>query len=200
MRITPWNTVSISGVLANSSASQEILFSITTYFSSPSKGIQPVHPKGNQSWIFTGRTDAEAETLILWPPDEKNWLIGKDPDAGKKLKAGEVDHRVWDGWMASLTQWTWVWVSSGSWWWTGRPGMLQSMGLQRVGHDWATELNSSSKIMQLHLWTKKIGTALLWHWWPVSFILLWDQESLPLVKQWLWRFVTANIDGAKAYK
>ena len=47
----------------------------------------------------------------------------------------------WDGWMASLTQWTWVWVNSGSWWWTGRPGMLQSMGLQRVAHDWATELN-----------------------------------------------------------
>ena len=47
----------------------------------------------------------------------------------------------WDGWMASLTQWTWVWVGSRSWWWTGKPGMLQSMGLQRVGHDWATELN-----------------------------------------------------------
>ena len=163
MRITPWNIVSISGVLANSSASQEILFSINTYFSSPSKGIQPVHPKGNQSWIFTGRTDAEAETLILWPPDEKNWLIGKDPDAGKRLKVGEGDNRGWDGWMASLTQWTWVWVSSGSWWWTGRPGMLQSMGLQRVGHDWTIELNSSSKIMKLHLWTKKIGTTLLWN-------------------------------------
>ena len=54
---------------------------------------------------------------------------------------GEGDDRGWDGWMASLTQWTWVWVNSGSWWWTGRPGMLQFMGSQRVGHDWATELN-----------------------------------------------------------
>ena len=54
---------------------------------------------------------------------------------------GEGDDRGWDGWMASLTQWTWVWVNSGSWWWTGRPGVLQFMGLQRVGQDWATELN-----------------------------------------------------------
>ena len=59
----------------------------------------------------------------------------------ERLKAGEEDNGGWDGWMASLTQWTWVWVSSGSWWWTGRPGMLQFMGSQRVGHDWATELN-----------------------------------------------------------
>ena len=54
---------------------------------------------------------------------------------------GEGDDRGWDGWMASLTGWTWVWVNSGSWWWTGRPGVLRFMGLQRVGHDWATELN-----------------------------------------------------------
>ena len=60
----------------------------------------------------------------------------------ERLKAGgEGDDRGWDGWMSSPTQWTWVWVNSGSWWWTGRPGVLQSMGLQRVRHDWATELN-----------------------------------------------------------
>ena len=105
------------------------------------KEIQPVHHKGIQSWIFIGRTDAEAETPILWPPNAKNWLIGKDPDAGKRLKAwGEGDDRGWDGWMASPTWWTWVWVSSGSWWWTGKPGMLQSLGWQRVRHNWATEL------------------------------------------------------------
>ena len=104
-----------------------------------SKEIQPVHPKGNQSWILIGRTDAEAETLILWPPDAKSWLIGKDPE---RLKAGgEGDNRGWDGWMVSLTQWTWVWVSSGSWWWTGKPGVLQSVGSQTVEHDWVTELN-----------------------------------------------------------
>ena len=57
------------------------------------------------------------------------------------LGAGEGDDRGWDGWMASLTRWTWVWVNSGSWWWTGRPRVLQFMGSQRVGHDWATELN-----------------------------------------------------------
>ena len=54
---------------------------------------------------------------------------------------GEGDDRGWDGWMASPTRWTWVWVDSGSWWWTGRPVMLRFMGLQRVGHDWTTELN-----------------------------------------------------------
>ena len=54
---------------------------------------------------------------------------------------GEGDGRGWDGWMASLTRWTWVWVNSGSWWWTGKPGVLQFMGSQRVGHDWVTELN-----------------------------------------------------------
>ena len=106
------------------------------------KEIQPVHPKGNQSWILIERTDVEAETPILWPPDAKNWLTGKNTDAGKRLKAGgEGDSREWDGWMASLTQWIWVWASFGSWWWTGKPGMVQSMESQRVGHDWATGLN-----------------------------------------------------------
>ena len=102
------------------------------------KEIQP----GDQSWVFFGRTDAEAETPVLWPPDVKRWLIWKDPDAGKDLRAGgEGDDRGWDGWMASPTQSTWVWVNSGSWWWIGRPGVLRFMGSQRVGHDWATELN-----------------------------------------------------------
>ena len=100
------------------------------------KEIQPVRPKGNKSWIFIGRTHAETETPILWPPDEKNWLIWKDPDAGKDKAGGEGDNRGWDGWMASLTRWTWVWASSRSWWWTGKPGMLQSTGSQRVGQDW----------------------------------------------------------------
>ena len=101
------------------------------------KEIQPV-------WMFIGRTDAEAETPILWPPDAKSWLIWKW--CWERLKAGgEGDSRGWDGWMASLTQWTWVWVNSMSWWWTGMPGVLQSMGSQRVRHDW-TELNWYSKV------------------------------------------------------
>ena len=101
------------------------------------KEIKPVNPKGNQSWIFIERTSAEAETLILWPPDVKDWLTGKDSEAGKDW--GEGDDRGWDGWMASPTRWTWAWVGSGSWWWTGKPGLLQSMGSQRVRHNWATE-------------------------------------------------------------
>ena len=103
--------------------------------------IQPVHPKGNQSWIFTGRT--EAETPILWPPDVKNWLIRKRLWCWERLKAGEGDDRGWDGCMASLMQWTWIWVGSSSWWWTGRPGVLQSTRSQRVRHDWETELKVS---------------------------------------------------------
>ena len=106
------------------------------------KEIQPVHPKGNQSWLFIGRSDAEADTLILWPSDAKNWLIWKVPDAGKDWRREEKGNdRRWDDWIASLTQWTWFWASSGSWWWTGKPGVLHSMGSPRVGQDWATELD-----------------------------------------------------------
>ena len=104
------------------------------------KEIQPVHPKGNQCWIFIGSTDDEAETPKLWPPDaQKSWLIWKDPDAGKDWRREEKGMRWldggWDGWIASLIQWTWVWVNSRSWWWTRRPGVLQSMRSQSVGHD-----------------------------------------------------------------
>ena len=104
------------------------------------KEIQPINPKGNQSWVFIGRTDAKAETPILWPPHAKRWLIGKDSDARRDWGQEEKGTTEDDGWMASLTRWTWVWVNSGSWWWTGRPGVLRFMGSQRVGHDW-TELN-----------------------------------------------------------
>ena len=86
--------------------------------------------------------------LQYWPPDMKNWLIRKDPDAEKVWRQ---EDRGWDSWMTSLTGWTWVWASSGSWWWTGKPGMLQSQGSQRVGHDWATELNGPAlRELQLH--------------------------------------------------
>ena len=77
------------------------------------KEIQPVHPKGNHTWIFTGRTDAEAETPVLWPPDCEELTHWKRPWCWERLKAGgEGDDRGWDGWMASLTWWTWVWLSS----------------------------------------------------------------------------------------
>ena len=104
------------------------------------KEIQPVHPKKDQSWVFIRRTDIEAKTPILWPPDAKSWLIWR-LWCWERLRAeGEGDDRGWDGWMASPTQSTRVWVNSGSWWWTGRPGMLRFMGSHRVRHDWATEL------------------------------------------------------------
>ena len=79
------------------------------------KEIKPVNPKGNQPCIFTGRTDAEAEVPILWPPDMKSWLLRKDPDARKDWRQEEKGTIGWDGWMASLTQWTWIWTSSGRW-------------------------------------------------------------------------------------
>ena len=109
------------------------------------KDIQPVHPKGNQSLLFIGRTNTEAETPILWPSDTKNWLLGKDLDAGKDWRQEEKG--TTDGWMASPTRWTWVLASSGSWWWTGKPSVLQSMGSQTVRHDWVTELK-----LQLPVW------------------------------------------------
>ena len=78
------------------------------------KETQPVHPKGNQSWIVIGRIDAEVETPILWPPDTKNWLIGKDPDGGKDWRQEEkgISEGEIVGW--SPSQWTWAWVNSRS--------------------------------------------------------------------------------------
>ena len=106
------------------------------------KEIQLVNPKGNQSWIFIGRTDCwswNSNTLATSCEEVTHW---KRLWCWERLRArGEGDDRGWDGWMASLTQWIGVWVDSGSWWWTGRPGMLRFMGSQRVGHNWATELN-----------------------------------------------------------
>ena len=104
------------------------------------KEIQPVHPKGNQFWIFIGRSDAEAETPILWPPDTKNWLIWKDPDSGKDWRQEEKGTTEVEmvGWHHQLSGHE---LSPGGLWWSGSPGLLQSMGLQRVRHNWATELN-----------------------------------------------------------
>ena len=106
------------------------------------KEIQPIHPKGDQSWILIGRNDAKAETPVLLATSWEELTHWKRRWCWEGLGAGrEGDDRGWDGWMASLTRWTWVWVSSRSWWWTGRPGVLQFMGSQRVRHDWVTELN-----------------------------------------------------------
>ena len=142
-----------------------------------SKEIKPVNPKGDQTWIFIGRTDAEAEAPILWPPDAKNWLTGKDPDVEKDWRQEEKgmteDEMVgWHHWLsghefeqslgiddgqgslASCSPWScrvrqdwatevnWTWANSRRQWRTGKPGMLQPMGSQRVGHDLVTEQQS----------------------------------------------------------
>ena len=106
------------------------------------KEIQPVHPKeispeySFKDWCWSWNSN----TLATWWWEILTHI--KRPWCWERLKAGgEGDDRGWDGWMASSTQWTWVWVNSRSWWWRGRPGVLQSMGSQRVGHDWVTELN-----------------------------------------------------------
>ena len=102
------------------------------------KEIQQVYPKGNQFWIFIGRTDAEAETSILWPPDMKNWLIAKDPDAGKDWRPEE---RVWQRmrWLDGITDSVDMSLSKLRELVTDREAWCP-WGC-RVGHDWTTELN-----------------------------------------------------------
>ena len=114
------------------------------------KKIKLVNPKGNQPWILIGRTDAEAESPKLWPPDVKNWLW-KRPWCWKRLKAGgEGGDRGWDGRMAPMTQQTWVWTGSWRWWGTGKPGVLQSTASESAGHDQATEQQQPPNPFILH--------------------------------------------------
>ena len=98
---------------------------------SQKKSTMNIHWK-DWRWSWSSNTLATwCEELIHW---KRLWCW-------ERLKAGrEGDDRGWDGWMASVTQWAWVWTSCRSWWWTGKPGVLQSMGSQRVGRDWVTEL------------------------------------------------------------
>ena len=84
-----------------------------------------------------------SNALATWCEELTHW---KRPWCWERLKSGEEDNRGWDGWMASPTRWTWVWVSSGSWWWTGTPGVLWFIGSQRVRHDWETELSTCAHI------------------------------------------------------
>ena len=123
------------------------------------KEIKPINPKGNQSWISIGRTDTEASLVCNmvtdWPWEDKTLLWCEELTHWKslwcweRLKAGgEGDDRGWDGWMASPTQWTWTWVNSRSWWWTGKPGVLQSMGSQRVRQDLSDWTELKGKLVE----------------------------------------------------
>ena len=121
---------------------------------------------------------------LMWRTDsfEKTWCW-------ERLRAGgEVDNRGWDGWMASPTQWTWVWVDSGRWWWTGRPGMLQFMGLQKVGHDWVTELNSSPSPPELWIRMVLFKLCSFWKFWstlPGANTTPFPRTSAPNILHWI---------------
>ena len=119
--------------------------------------------------VLRGRTDAEAQTPMLWTPGWEEMTDLKRSWCWESLKAGgEGDDRGWDDWMASVTQWTWVWVNSRSWWWTVRPGVLQSVGSQRVGHDWVnwTELASPGLDWPGLAYFECSILAWIWLWFP----------------------------------
>ena len=111
------------------------------------------------------------EELTHW----KRLLCWEGLGAGR-----EGDDRGWDGWMASLTRWMWIWVNSGSWWWTGRPGVLQFMGSQRVKHDWATELNWTESI---YLWMAIVIKLTQWYFWLQNMLsCVWSEFAVSLFK------------------
>ena len=148
-------------------------------------GDQDLAPPGGQHPSFTGSGDCHkgspwfellnihwkgwcwswsSSTLATWCEELTHW---KRPWFWERLKAGgEGDDRGWDGWMASLTQWTWVWVNSRSWRWTGKPAVLQSMGLQRFGYDWVTELYFCISLY-MHL-LGKVSMKLISYMWPTQ--------------------------------
>ena len=156
------------------------------------KEIKPVHPKINQSWIFMWKNWCwSSNTLATWREEVTH---RKRPWCWARLKAGgEGDDRRWDGWMASLSQWAWAWASSGSWWWTGKPGVLQSTGSQRIGHDWAIELNktvSHSRTGILLFQLPKVHLASCWqtrhsrHWINICTMLYCGQYQTWSLTPW----------------
>ena len=147
-----------------------------------SKEIKPVNPKGNESWICTGRTDDEAEALIFWPADAE-LTLWKSPWCWERLKAGEGDDRGWDDFTTSSTWWTQVWVNSGRWWRTGKPGKLQFMGLQRVGCNLETEQQEKQQNISAAAYVKSFWsleekmTIYMSH--ILSFWWLWNILDFP---------------------
>ena len=145
-----------------------------------SNKLKPVNLKGNQPWILIGRTEAEAETPVFW---SLMWTADslKSPWCWERLRAeGEEGVRGWGGWMASPIQWTWTWANFRRWWGTGRSGVLQSMGSQRVRRDWATEQQPRTESM-LKIIT--LLTASCWILLPVH----WRFMSVS-VSKFLWYF------------
>ena len=153
------------------------------------KEIQPVHPKGDQSWVFIGRTDVKlqwswnSDILATWCEELTHW---KRPWCWERLEAGgEGDDRRWDGWMASPTQWTWVWVNS--WVTLGRPSVLQSIGSQRVRHDWVTELTeliNCDKSLVLTIESKALNSFRHWiyaHCWCLCGFTTWQSSEETLI-------------------
>ena len=117
--------------------------------------LKEISPGCWKDWCWSWNSS----TLATWCEELTHLKI---PWYLERLKVGgEGDDRGWDGWMISLTQRTWDWVGSGSWWWTGKPGVLQSMGSQRVRHNWVTEMNysinSTSNNNSYHKWCKRIS-------------------------------------------
>ena len=172
------------------------------------KEIQSVYPKGDQSWVFIGRTDVEAETPILWPPDGKNWLLGKDPDAGKdwrrektlmlgKTEGGKRRGQQRLRWLDGITDS--MDMSLSKLWELAmdrKSGVLQSMGSQRVGHNWVTELkaNQTRKFIIKHI-EKQNPWNTLTTWQRSQFPSIWDQSGT-----WRWphailRSVTSGLSG-----
>ena len=138
-------------------------------------GLQwdPTSPSSRKSALTINWKDwcwsLSSNTLVNWCEKLTHW---KDPDAGKDWRQEEKGMtEKWDGWMASPSQWTCLWAGSGSWWWTGRPGMLQSMGLQRVGHDWVTE--------PMSFWY--VPTSLLLSWG--HFLAFWGSWKFYLLSR-----------------
>ena len=124
------------------------------------KEIESVHPKWDQSWVFIERTDVEAETPILWPPHAKNWLLGK-PWYWERLKVGgEGDDICLDGWMASPTQWTWVWVT---------PGVDDGQRGLACFSPWSRKVSDTTKRLN---WTE-LKETIAFSWIP----MLWNAQG-----------------------